>query len=156
MSSSMLHLEYCNVTTLNVTNLRMQPSKEMWRKFGEFLKTERDKKGLSQEGASKIVGMTRQQWNRLENGESGTTRNTVYLISEKFNLPLETVLRLAGFTSNQVAVENIADEEFATLFYDSANWSEESRNDAIETAKDVFRRYQARERLKKANAEKTD
>jgi hypothetical protein len=79
-------------------------------------------------------------------------------ISRELKTDVNETLILGGYAplETQTPISDVADEEFATLFYDSANWSEESRNDAIETAKDVFRRYQARERLKKANAEKTD
>jgi transcriptional regulator with XRE-family HTH domain len=45
--------------------------------IGAFLKSARTNRGLTQEAAANQAGMSRQQVNRIENGESGTAWSTV-------------------------------------------------------------------------------
>lgn len=95
----MLQAVHCNVATKNVTSThRMTEQEKPWREFGLYLKGAREAAGLSQEGAAKKAGLTRQQWNRLENGLSGTKRETVLMIAEAFNLDESSALNKAGFT----------------------------------------------------------
>lgn len=78
----------------------------LWRGFGQYLKQVRERLNYSQEGIAQKVGLTRQQWNRLENGLSGTKRETVIKIAERLNLNEVELLNKAGFDApkNQVAV----------------------------------------------------
>ena len=73
--------------------------KQRWRGFADWLKTEREKSSLSQDGLGNKVGLDRQTIYRLENALSGTKRETVIKIAETLNADLETALNLAGFTS---------------------------------------------------------
>lgn len=152
MSSYLLQRGSCNVTTKNVTTGFML-SKGVWRGFGDFLKQIREEKKLSQEGASRIVGLSRQQWNRLESGESQTTRKTAEQIAERLNLNVEEVLLKAGFLSfggKSLTVKEITDEEFQMLILASEEWTEENRQDALELAKAVYKQFAEKEkRLKK-------
>lgn len=112
MSIAMLQPVYCNVATKNVTSTHpMNDSETARRDFGLYIKGARDAAGLSQEGAAVKAGLTRQQWNRLENGQSGTKRETVLMIAAAFDLDESIALNKAGFapTGTRKKVTNIAE-----------------------------------------------
>lgn len=92
-----------NVTPRSVTpRVAMQRSAgqnvvdNLWREFGRKVRTERLKHRWSQESCARRIEMTRQQWNRIEQG-SGTKRATVIRIAEALELPANIVLGWAGF-----------------------------------------------------------
>lgn len=118
LSSQMLHTVYCDVATTDVTNVQvfMNQLENARREFGIFLKDVRNRFALSQEGAAKRADLTRQQWNRLENGQSGTTAKTAKAIADAFNLNLTDVLARAGLMI-------VVPEEIRAISFD--NFSED-------------------------------
>ena len=79
----------------------------------------------------------------LTNKPSKPHRQFIERICEALKLDSNRGLHLAGYSSNLTVID---DEEFAVLFYDSANWSLENRIEALENAKAIFRRYQQKEK----------
>jgi transcriptional regulator with XRE-family HTH domain len=71
---------------------------ERWRRFGRYVRTYReDNAGLSQTEAAKLAEMTRQQWNRIEKGTSGSKRPSIIKIAEALNGEPRLFLAQAGF-----------------------------------------------------------
>lgn len=91
----------CNVAPLNATNdvafMVASELKTIWRSFGSFIRSNREAQNLSQESAGEIIGMSRQQWQRIESGSSGTKRETVLRIAEALKLDENEALNRAGF-----------------------------------------------------------
>ena len=79
----------------------------------------------------------------LTNKPSKPHRQFIERICKALKLDSNRGLHLAGYSSNLTVID---DEEFAVLFYDSANWSLENRIEALENAKAIFRRYQQKEK----------
>jgi transcriptional regulator with XRE-family HTH domain len=75
----MLQIKPFRMTTLNVRR----------KQLGNLLKQKREELNLSQEGAAAKVEITRQQWIRLENGQSGTKQTTIFRIAEKLGFNAE-------------------------------------------------------------------
>lgn len=67
------------------------------RKFGEWLREHRERLGLNQAQAGRRAGMSRTQWTRLENGESGTRRENIPEIAKAVKANLHETYRRAGF-----------------------------------------------------------
>lgn len=99
MSTKNVASATCNVAFMSATlNVAMAETEEerMWREFGLWLKQQRESLGLSQEGAGDKIGMTRQQWQRLESGQS-TKRSTVRRIAIALKIDPQIALDKAGF-----------------------------------------------------------
>lgn len=98
---------------LQIAHIFMDDQIKHWRNFGQYIKKAREKFKLSQEGAGRKVDLSRQQWNRLENGKSGTTRETALEIAEKFQLDKKETLNMAGFdmqnseTADTITVKDV-------------------------------------------------
>ncbi|MBS1793613.1 MAG: helix-turn-helix domain-containing protein [Acidobacteria bacterium] len=58
------------------------------------------------------------------------------------------ILKAIGYAPKRNLIESV-DDEFAALFYESADWSEENRNEALEMAKIIFKRFKEKERAQK-------
>lgn len=77
----------------------MPNAKELKRSFGRLIREKREKKNLSQDGLGHLVGKDRQQIYRIENGLSGTRRETVIDLAKALGVDSETLLYRAGFGS---------------------------------------------------------
>jgi transcriptional regulator with XRE-family HTH domain len=67
------------------------------REFGEWLRLHRERLDLNQAEAGRRAGMSRTQWTRLENGESGTRRENIPEIAKAIKADLHETYRRAGF-----------------------------------------------------------
>ena len=74
---------------------------KIWKSFGTWIKELRDKAGLSQDGAARRAEIDRQQWYRIENGLSGTKRDTVIRIAHALSADPNEALERAGFSTGQ-------------------------------------------------------
>jgi transcriptional regulator with XRE-family HTH domain len=70
---------------------------EQRRNFGQYIKLKREERGFSQEGAANKAEMDRQQWYRIENGKSGTKRETVIKMAKAIDADVDEALTLAGY-----------------------------------------------------------
>lgn len=75
------------------------PKTEPWATFGAWIKETREKQKLSQAGAAERAELDRQQWYRIENGVSGTRRETVIRMARALSADPDEALQLAGFAS---------------------------------------------------------
>lgn len=82
-----------------------ESSQAVNRSFGSWLKLKREESHLSQGGAAQRAGIDRQQWYRIENGLSGTKRDTVIAIAGALSLSVDEALSMAGF-AGPTAAEN--------------------------------------------------
>lgn len=86
MSTFMQRQVACNATQEFVTFYATLKNKDLQlRKLGEWVKKHRDKMDYSQETAAEKVGLSRYQWLRIENGQSGTKRETILNIAKELN-----------------------------------------------------------------------
>ena len=85
----------CNVEPSIDTSLPMTSS--VWKEFGAWIKGKRDKANLSQDGAARRADIDRQQWYRIENGLSGTRRDTVIRMARGVSADPNEALTYAGF-----------------------------------------------------------
>ena len=83
----------------------MDTSESLKRSFGRWLKEKREETHFSQGGAAQRAGIDRQQWYRIENGLSGTKRDTVIAIARALSLPADEALARSGFASTQAETE---------------------------------------------------
>jgi transcriptional regulator with XRE-family HTH domain len=90
---------HCNVYTLIDTPKPMADN--IKRDFGNWIKELRDNARLSQDGAARRAGIDRQQWYRIENGLSGTKRDTVIRIAHALSASPDEALVRAGFAPEQ-------------------------------------------------------
>ena len=72
--------------------------------FGRNLKTLRESKGLSQEQAAKMVGLSIAQYNRTEAGKTTIDLDRVALFCDTFGVP-EGVLLLGVFDQPEIDTE---------------------------------------------------
>lgn len=107
----------------------------LWKDFGERVRSRRDELGWSQDAAGERVGMTRQQWNRIEAG-IGTKRSTVYRIANALQLPVAIVLDWAGF---KVPGAPLADDEVKLGYY-YRDLSDEDRARLLAIAETFWKR----------------
>lgn len=94
-------LDSCNVATYFVTPYAVgeTKSKGLWPEFGRWMRDLREARHLSQSGAAQRAGIDRQQWYRIENGKSGTRRETVIAMANAVSANVDEALRRAGFSS---------------------------------------------------------
>lgn len=96
----------CNDTERIVTFIAtLETELHNYKTFGEWVKKHREEAGLSQEGAADKAGISRFQWIRIENGQSGTKRSTVLKIAKVFKGKEDEALKLAGFSSADESIE---------------------------------------------------
>ena len=65
-----------NLLTFDVMS-EVKFSADIREEFGRFMQTARDQRGLSQKFVAQKIGITVTQLSRIENGKSGTERDTV-------------------------------------------------------------------------------
>lgn len=65
--------------------------------FCLWLQLEREKRGLTQAKLASLAGLNRAVINKIENGQSKPTVETLQSIANALNLPDEVVFRAAGF-----------------------------------------------------------
>jgi transcriptional regulator with XRE-family HTH domain len=94
---------HCNVQPLIGTHKPMPQN--IWKDFGSWIKGKRDKANLSQDGAARRAEIDRQQWYRIENGLSGTRRETVIRMAQAVSADPNEALQLAGFASPEQPLE---------------------------------------------------
>lgn len=125
--------------------------------FAEWLKINRQREKISLRNLAEKIGnlcsdaFLSQIENRRYRGKKGNLmrpdKEIVIALAKALNTSENEALKLADYAPKNDAIETI-DDEFAALFYDSAHWSEENRNEAFENAKLIFKRYQEKERTK--------
>jgi hypothetical protein len=98
--------------------------------------------GISRAYVSSLVGAKEQL---LTARPSQPGPDIVIKLAAALGADQNHALRLAGHASSEPSLADI-DGEFAALFYESAEWSEENREEAIEMAKIIFKRFQDKER----------
>lgn len=141
----------CNVSPFYLT-IGVKMSDEKWRKFGQFLKSEREKAEVPQTIVAKKADIHVVQLSRIENGHSGARRETIQDIVKAINescvnghkVNLGEILNKAGFTS---AADPVIPEELAIMDYDGFD-----KGDLKDIAEYIaFKRAQ---KLKELEAEK--
>lgn len=69
----------------------------LWRNFGSWIRSHREARGKTQAEVAKAVNKHVVQISRIENGESGTKRDTVLLLAYALNIDPFEALEQAGF-----------------------------------------------------------
>ena len=154
MSTILQHEVSCNATSKFVTFFAtLSDNKLQLKKLGKWVKKHREAMNYSQETAAEKVGLSRYQWIRIENGQSGTKRETIINIAKELNADVaEGLTLLAGLepengqapnTFNVSLEENVRLSLFHGAKYTEAEQEEfvEAFNVAYEIAK---RRIQER------------
>jgi len=101
MSTKMQQEVSCNATKQPVTFLATLSNKNaQLRELGSWVKQHREKANLSQETAAEKAGLSRFQWLRIENGQSGTKRETLIQIARVINADVNKTLRKGGFVDS--------------------------------------------------------
>lgn len=85
---------------MKVATMEEAPSR--WETFGKWLRAKRRALDLTQEEAAQRAGLTRQQWNRLEAGESGTQWETIPRIATALGVSAQEAYRQAGFVAPEM------------------------------------------------------
>jgi transcriptional regulator with XRE-family HTH domain len=91
------------------------PSAELSRRFGRWLKQQRKTRGLTQEFVAAKSNITVTQLSRIENGQSGTRRDTVIQLAQVIGINETEALRHfapESFASLPEELENIPFSEF--------------------------------------------
>jgi len=134
MSTIMQQQVACNETERIVTFIAtLETDLQNYKTFGEWVKKHREDAGLSQEGAAEKSGLSRYQWMRIENAQSGTKRSTVEKIAKSLNGNIDEALSLAGFSSVNQTSESV-DQMLNDL-------PEESRDLAMKQVKAIIKTF---------------
>ena len=76
------------------------------KQLGEWVKKHREKMNFSQETAAEKVGLSRYQWIRIENGQSGTKRDTILSIAKQLGADAtEGLTLLAGLEPDSNSIK---------------------------------------------------
>jgi transcriptional regulator with XRE-family HTH domain len=127
---------YCNVheshVTSRVTSRRetaVLKKEERWKAFGQWVAETRERSGVSQTEAALKAGMARQQWNRIETGNSGTRYDTVVKIAKVLSVVPAVALLKAGFSpmEDPNVKQEFEDSDLAILFYKQKNLTPEGK-----------------------------
>lgn len=123
---------HCNVQTQTDTTLLMARN-EPWGTFGAWIKQKRETEKLSQGGAAERAGIDRQQWFRIENGISGTRRETVIKMAKALSADENEALHLAGFATPQNKPQTLPEllDRLAALGIENIHFAD---NDAYKDA----------------------
>ena len=126
----------CNATERIVTFIATSETDlQNYKTFGEWVKKHREEAGLSQEGAAEKSGLSRYQWMRIENAQSGTKRSTVEKIAKSLSGNVDEALSLAGFSSvNQISDSESVDQMLSEL-------PEETRDLATKQVKAIIKTF---------------
>lgn len=102
MSTKMQQQVACNDTQQSVTFLVTLSNKNIQLKeLGRWIKSHREKMNLSQETAAEKAGLSRFQWIRIENGQSGTKRETLIQIAKVISANVDQTLIKGGFVDSK-------------------------------------------------------
>jgi transcriptional regulator with XRE-family HTH domain len=83
-----------------------------WEAFGAWLREERGRQRLSQDESAGRAEMTKQQWSRIERGESGTRRETVERMARAVRASVPDALRRAGYLPDD---DHTTDQTWASM-----------------------------------------
>lgn len=96
----MPHKVTCNATKSSVTFFAtLDERKKQLKELGDWIKIHREKVFMSQETAAEKANLSRYQWMRIENGQSGTKRDTLIQIANVINADVNQTLKKGGYTS---------------------------------------------------------
>ncbi len=146
----------CNVNTKCLT-IDVKMTDEKRREFGQLLKKERELSGLKQNFVAEKTGIDVVHLSRLENGHSGTKRDTLIEIIRTINkysgtgyqIDEKELLNKAGYSS-EIGNEDVLFKEFQEIDFDLL--SDDEKREIIEFAK--FKEYRARVRNSESPADR--
>jgi transcriptional regulator with XRE-family HTH domain len=95
--------------------------------FGFWLQREREKRGLTQAKLAAKAGLNRAVINKIENGQSEPSPETLQAIADALNIPDEVVFRAAGYLRSSANTEY--QEELLHLF---SQLSQDEQDEIIE------------------------
>lgn len=81
-----------NILTFDVMS-DVKSSEDIAKEFGRYMQTERTSRGLLQKFVADKMGLSETQLSRLENGKSGTERDTVIKWAQIIGIDANTALR---------------------------------------------------------------
>lgn len=164
-------IEKFQLIDAKTNSLRLKPSFNlrdetlMTDSFGKNLQKWREDARINQSELARRVGVSPNYISNLERDYSPSAKggkpqpsvDVVDKIARAVGVPTAKARLAAGYapmktTSDDSKVES--DEEFEALFMDSASWSAENRDEALDMAKMIFKRYQAKEKAKRLAQEK--
>ena len=89
------------IVTFTVYQDFMSEKEDAQRDFGQMIRLSRESRNLSQSGLAKLTDMERQQIYRIENGLSGTRRDTVLRLAEALHINVGDALKKAGYAPEE-------------------------------------------------------
>ena len=137
----MFKQDSCNVAAMFATNNVAMEITAKRRILGQYLKKMREAKGYSQEGAAYKAGMDRQQWYRIENGKSGTKRETIIKMANAVDADVREALNLAGYKAdeNEASDSHEIYEDIEITFRDGNKIPEDKQQKLVGTFRIVAR-----------------
>ncbi len=142
MSTLMQQQVSCNATgnfvtfiaTLSKANLKL-------KQLGSWVKKHREKMNYSQEVAAEKAGISRYQWIRIENGQSGTKRETILAIAKELKADeTEALTLLAGLEPQNAPEDSHEIYEGVTInFQDGKRLSKKKQQELLDAARLVAR-----------------
>lgn len=101
-------LSEAGITSRVVGKKAREPdSTPLWVKFGRWLKSQRQDRRITQQALADGIGMHQVHVSRIENGHSGTKRETVIEIARFLELNVTDTLRRAGFSDAETTEARI-------------------------------------------------
>lgn len=76
---------------------RTRETSALWASFGQWIKRKREEAGLKQTELAQTIGLHPVQLSRIENGATGTTRETVIALAHGLTLDMREAFNRAGF-----------------------------------------------------------
>jgi transcriptional regulator with XRE-family HTH domain len=99
--------------------------------FGEWLKSNLKRKGLSQTELAEIIGVRPAQISRIISGERGTTPDTLEGIARAFGVPIQSVYIAAGLIPSVSEEKELINQ----LLHLTAQLPEQDQQDILEYAR---------------------
>jgi transcriptional regulator with XRE-family HTH domain len=125
-------------------------SDQHWREFGLWLKRERERAGLTQREVAGKVKIHPVQLSRIENGDSGTRRETVFALAAAIGFDLREGLRKAGFDLGTMPPsQDHSLNDIGVMFYGWEDASEQDKAATFEAIKMIAESFQRRRTRKK-------
>ncbi|MGE3953536.1 MAG: helix-turn-helix domain-containing protein [Pyrinomonadaceae bacterium] len=122
---------------------------DLWQDFGAWLRSKREELNLSQSGAANRAGIDRQQWYRLENGLSGTRRDTVIAIAKALSLDPEEALDRSGFGTGTLTGTKFIIGDHASVKLSDQDLSPEDQEEIAEELALAYELIMARRAAKR-------
>lgn len=88
-------------------------SERQWKRFGSWLKQERERAGKSQKELARLAGIHPVQISRIETGESGTKIETLDALIVALKLDKEKAYKTAGFIPEIISESPTSDDGLA-------------------------------------------